>query len=116
MHRTRLVYVCGHPGCGRVVYPNDSTRYDWLIQDRIDDPAILIVRCPQHVTERTLRYAGVPLEKATFRNVRIAKERDAKRGPDRTVPGLIVPIPPHMLAAVMEHNMHPRNGRKKKRR
>jgi carbonic anhydrase len=98
MHVVRTVYVCGHSGCGRVVYPSDEAKEDWLIAPRVDDPAILVTRCPQHVDERQMRNAGVPLSKANFRRVREAKERDQHTAP---VPGLVIPLPMEMIAAIM---------------
>lgn len=98
MAHTRLVYVCGEHGCGRVVYASDEAKEDWLIRPRVDDPAVLLCRCPQHVTERTLRMCGMSLGKATWKKVEAAKARD-KNLP--VPPGLIIPLPATMIAALL---------------
>lgn len=62
--------------CGRV-----TTRYSkdfrlWLVAFRVDDPAKLVVRCPQHITERTIRYAGRKRTMAMYKWAKQAKTKD----------------------------------------
>lgn len=104
----RTVFVCGLLQCGRVIYPSDEQVKDWLIGERVDDPAVLVVRCPQHITERTMKDVGLPRSKANYRWVREVRERDAKlmergRAPI-PMPGHIVPLTPEMIAAIMTQN------------
>lgn len=62
--------------CGRVTTRINRDFHLWLIGIRVDDPAKLVVRCPQHITERTLRYAGRKRAKKNYRWARKVRETD----------------------------------------
>ena len=93
-------YVCTGRGCGRVVRSNDDEFTTWLVARRVDDPAKVVVRCPQHITERTLRYAGIPLSKANFRKVRDECIKDMKRKTALLPPGFLIDVDPDLLLSV----------------
>lgn len=85
MSERTSVYTCSK--CGRVISPTDATIRRWLIAERIDNPASLVVRCPQHITEWTLRMAG------RRRTIRIYKwARRVKEADHATPPAIIAPL------------------------
>lgn len=60
--------------CGRVVF-EDSEDYEWWLVGTAATGE-LVVRCPQHITEWTMRRAGKGRTQAAYRWKRLAKEQD----------------------------------------
>lgn len=99
-HTNVYTYVCTKRYCGRVVHSNDDEFATWLIARRVDDPAKSVVRCPQHITERTLRYAGIPLSIENFRKARDARIKDMRRKSALLPPGSLLEVDPAILRSV----------------
>lgn len=95
-------YICTRKGCGRIVCSTDSEFPMWLVARRVDDPAKVVVRCPQHVTDRTLRYAGIERSKQTFRDVRTNRINDEHRSHSIVLPGSIVEMDPALIKSVLD--------------
>ena len=55
--------------CGRITF-NDHQDYEWWIHNNG------VVRCPQHITEWSLRTSGKGRTKESFKHMRQAKEND----------------------------------------
>ena len=95
------LYVCTKRHCGRVVRVGDDEIRDWLIARRTDDPAKVVVRCPQHVTERTLRYAGRQLSKDNFRAAKANRIKDdRRRNKSALLPGSIIEMDADLIRKV----------------
>jgi hypothetical protein len=69
--RNRNPLFCGK--CGRVTY-SDSPDYQWWLVGT--DYGTTVIRCPQHITEWTLRTSGKGRSMASYRWKRLAKEND----------------------------------------
>jgi hypothetical protein len=67
----RVPLFCGK--CGRIVY-EDSDDYQWWLVGTGSGSSV--IRCPQHITEWTMRIAGLPRSQASYRWKRLAKEQD----------------------------------------
>jgi N-glycosylase/DNA lyase len=57
--------------CGRVVLSIDKRIDNWLVSENGQ-----VVRCPQHITDWSMRQAGKKRTKDSYRWRRIAKETD----------------------------------------
>jgi hypothetical protein len=69
--RDRKPLFCGK--CGRITYADSPERQWWLVGM---DYGTTVVRCPQHITEWTLRISGRGRSMASYRWKRLAKEND----------------------------------------
>lgn len=66
---------CGQRGCHRFTFENDWDWEWWLTGSKFGgDP--LVVRCPQHITEWSMRLAGLGRGMDAYRFARMAKEND----------------------------------------
>ena len=59
--------------CGRFVY-EDSPDFKWWLVGT--GQGKLVVRCPQHITEWTMRIAGKGRSQAAYQWKRLSKEQD----------------------------------------
>ena len=62
--------------CGRIVFKDDH-QYEWWLDNNS------IVRCPQHITEWSLRISGKKRTKESFKWMREAKEHDKDYDPKK---------------------------------
>jgi len=85
----RSIYLCDN--CGRQVRPTDEEIEWWLISA----PPLavkMVVRCPQHITDWSMRQAGIP---RTRRNNKCAREAKKQDTGDRIIPEINHPYPVH---------------------
>lgn len=80
--RNRKPVFCGK--CGRVTF-EDSDQYKkwWLVGT---GEGMTIIRCPQHITEWTLRMSGKGRSMAAYKWRREAREHDEPEPLDYTEP------------------------------
>ena len=102
------VYLCSYRGCGRVVTFDDDEILQWLVARREDNPALLVIRCPQHITERTLRYAGRRRTKAMYKWARDNRLKDERRRTKKVLPpGAAIQLSPELNAhAIMNQGVN----------
>lgn len=62
--------------CGRITF-EDHQEYEWWIHNNG------IVRCPQHISEWSLRISGKKRTKESFRWMKEAKEQDKNYDPKK---------------------------------
>lgn len=72
--KKREPIFCGR--CGRVTFA-DLEEFQWWLHG--PDYGTAVVRCPQHITEWTLRTSGKGRGKSAFRFRRLAIENDRYR-------------------------------------
>lgn len=115
------VYVCQRPGCTRFFVPWLPEVYSfeeqarWLIaEDRFREGAPLVVRCPQHISNKAMKYTiGLTPEKRVWRD-RMAEED----WPIHQAWSPLTPFPmePGLLWTEDGHISVPRRGRNGKKR
>jgi hypothetical protein len=67
----RKPLFCGK--CGRVIY-HDSPDFEWWLVGI--GTGSHVIRCPQHITEWTMRTAGKGRSQSAYKWRRLAKEQD----------------------------------------
>ena len=69
--RQRKPIFCGR--CGRITFVDSPDYQWWLVGAQF---GTRVNRCPQHITEWTLRTSGMGRSKEAYRWRRLAKEQD----------------------------------------
>jgi len=95
------VYVCQKSGCSRFFAPWMTDVYtfeeqeNWLVAPHREDNDVLVVRCPQHISETALRNS-IGFNQSTREWSRQAAEEDAPRN-ETWSPLTPYPLDPRLL-------------------
>ena len=83
----RTIYLCDK--CGRQIRPDDPDLWWWLVSDK-PLATRFMVRCPRHVTEWSMRQAGIPRTNSALLWLKRARESDTE---DRPMHEFVHPYP-----------------------
>jgi hypothetical protein len=95
------VYVCQMPGCTRFMVPWLPEAYTpegqdrWLIAPYRHDLNILVVRCPQHISQRALRWT-IGMHHTVMEWAQRVKEEDRETN-ERWSPATPYPLDPRLM-------------------
>ena len=70
-----IPYVCQK--CGRFCIKGSNEAPEWLVHPHHADADLLVIRCPQHITEWSLRQAGIPRTTKVRRWRALTRAKDA---------------------------------------